>query len=120
MILPRRVVKQNQVASKGEYMSCKAKDKQSDCMASDYGSMRLVHRRNNPNKETLIYIPLSHIAEIQACKISAANHIVVITGISGVITGIITGIITGVITGIITGIHNGHDRSLILLLLLLV
>ena len=66
IILPRRVVKQNQVASKGEYMSCKAKDKQSDCMASDYGFMRLVHRRNNPNKETLIYIPLSHVTITQA------------------------------------------------------
>jgi len=34
-------------------------------MVSDYDSMRLVHRRNNPNKETLIYIPLSHIIVIQ-------------------------------------------------------
>ena len=31
-----------------------------------HGSMRLVHRRNNPNKETLIYIPLSHVIVIQA------------------------------------------------------
>jgi len=30
-----------------------------------HGSMRLVHRRNNPNKETLIYIPLSHVTVIQ-------------------------------------------------------
>jgi len=37
---------------------------QSKCMVSDYDSMRLVHRRNNPNKETLIYIPLSHIIVI--------------------------------------------------------
>ena len=36
---------------------------QSDCMTSDYDSMRLVHRRNNPNKETLIYIFLSHATE---------------------------------------------------------
>ena len=39
--------------------------KQSECMVSDYDSMRLVHRRHNPNKETLIYIPLSHIIVIQ-------------------------------------------------------
>ena len=38
----------------------------SDCMVSDRGSMRLVLRRNNPNKETLIYIPLSHVTIIQA------------------------------------------------------
>jgi len=29
----------------------------SDCIRLGYGPMRLVHRRNNPNKETLIYIP---------------------------------------------------------------
>ena len=40
-------------------------DEQSDCMVSDYGSMRLVHRKNNPNKETLIYIPLSQVTVIQ-------------------------------------------------------
>jgi len=27
------------------------------CTSSVYGFMRQVHRRNNPNKETLIYIP---------------------------------------------------------------
>ena len=31
-----------------------------------HGSMRLVHRRNNPNKETLIDIPLSHVTVILA------------------------------------------------------
>ena len=31
-----------------------------------YGLMRLVPRGNNPNKETLIYIPLSHVTVIQA------------------------------------------------------
>jgi len=83
--------------------------------------MRLVHRRNNPNKETLIYIPLSHIAVIQACNISVANHIVIITGISGVITGItgfITGIITSIITGIITGVITGITAGILSLLLL--
>jgi len=30
-----------------------------------YNLMRLVHRRNNPNKETLIYIPLPHVAVIR-------------------------------------------------------
>ena len=31
-----------------------------------HGSTRLVRRRNNPNKETLIYIPLSHVTVIRA------------------------------------------------------
>ena len=35
----------------------------SDCIRLGYGPMRIVHRRNNPNKETLIYIPLSHATE---------------------------------------------------------
>ena len=43
--------------------------------------MRLVHRRNNPNKETLIYIPLSHATVIQVYRIRVANHIVTITRI---------------------------------------
>jgi len=30
------------------------------------GSIRLVHRRNNPNKETFIYKPLSHVTVIRA------------------------------------------------------
>ena len=34
-----------------------------DCIRLGYGPMRLVHRRNNPNKETLIYILLSHATE---------------------------------------------------------
>ena len=36
-----------------------------------HGSMRLVRQRNNPNKKTLIYIPLSHVTVIRAhtsCK----------------------------------------------------
>ena len=61
--------------------------------------MRLVHRRNNPNKETLIYIPLSHATEIQAYRIRVANHRIVkqeyITEIMTCIAGV-TGIITGV------------------------
>ena len=32
----------------------------SDFIRLGHGDMSLVHRRNNPNKETLIYIPLSH------------------------------------------------------------
>jgi len=35
------------------------------CISSDYGFMRPVHRRNNPNWETLVYIPLSHITVIR-------------------------------------------------------
>jgi len=35
-----------------------------DCIRLNHGPMRIVHRRNNPNKETLIYIPLSHATEI--------------------------------------------------------
>ena len=44
----------------------KPRTSKSDCMVSDHGSIRLVRRRNNPNKETLIYIPLSHVTIIQA------------------------------------------------------
>jgi len=77
--------------------------------------MRLIHRRNNPNKETLIYIPLSHATEIQAYRIRVANHMKVkqeyitrilriitrnITGITGIIISITTGNITGIMTGI--------------------
>ena len=36
------------------------------CISSSYDLMRLVLRGNNPNKETLIYIPLSHVTVIQA------------------------------------------------------
>ena len=72
---------------------------QSDCMVSDYDSMRLVHRRNNPNKETLIYIPLSHVTEIQAYRIRVANHITVKREY-----------ISEIITGIMTGITGGHNR----------
>ena len=36
---------------------------QSDFIRLGYAPMRLVHRRNNPNKETLIYILLSHATE---------------------------------------------------------
>jgi len=39
-------------------------DERFECMVSDYDSMRRVRRRDNPNKETLIYIPLSHIIVI--------------------------------------------------------
>jgi len=31
-----------------------------------HGSMRLIRQRNNPNKETLIYIHLSNVTVIQA------------------------------------------------------
>jgi len=34
------------------------------CTSSDYDFKRQVSRRNNPNKETLIYIPLSHVTVI--------------------------------------------------------
>ena len=34
-----------------------------DCIRLGHGPMRLAHRRNNPNKETLIYILLSHATE---------------------------------------------------------
>ena len=54
--------------------------------------MRLVHRRNNPNKETLMYIPLSHATGNQAYRIRVANHMEVkqkhITRILNIITGI--------------------------------
>jgi len=30
------------------------------CTSLVYGLMRLVHRKNNPNKKTLLYIPLPH------------------------------------------------------------
>ena len=52
-----------------------------DCIRLGYGPMRLVHRRNNPNKETLIHIPLSHATVIQAYRIKAANHAVAKTRI---------------------------------------
>ena len=44
-----------------------------DCISLSHGPMRLVPRRNNPNKETLIYIPLSHATEIQAYRIKVAK-----------------------------------------------
>jgi len=43
-------------------------------LSLDYGSMRLVRRRNNPNQETLIYIPLSHVTLIQAYQPELQNH----------------------------------------------
>ena len=52
-----------------------------DCIRLGHGHMRLVHRRSNPNKETLIYIPLSHATEIQAYRIRVANRMKVKTGI---------------------------------------
>jgi len=39
-----------------------------------HGSMRQVRRRNNTNKETLIYIPLSHVTEIWAYTTRVANQ----------------------------------------------
>ena len=39
--------------------------KKGQCIRLSYGFMRLVPRGNNPNKETLIYIPLSHVTVIQ-------------------------------------------------------
>jgi len=35
------------------------------CISLGYGLMRLVLRGSNPNKETLIYIPLPHVTVIQ-------------------------------------------------------
>jgi len=77
--------------------------------------MRLIHRRNNPNKETLIYIPLSHATEIQAYRIRVANHRKVkqeyITRILRIITGNTTGI-TGIIISVTTGnIIWNHDHN---------
>ena len=48
-------------------------------MVSDYDSMRLVHRRNNTNKETLIYIPLPHIIVIQVHTKVTGTLIIIIT-----------------------------------------
>ena len=93
----------------------------SDCIRLGHGPMRLVHRRNNPNKETLIYIPLSHATETQAYRIRVANHMIVITGMHNkyntnpkqeqviVKTGIITGIkeiMISITTGNMTGISR--------------
>ena len=69
----------------------------SDCIRLSHGPMRLIHRRNNPNKETLIYIPLSHATETQAYRIRVANHMKVKQEYkAGIITCIasVTGIIT--------------------------
>jgi len=87
--------------------------------------MRLVHRRNNPNKETLIHIPLSHATGKQAYRIRVANHTIVNTGIhdkyninlkqeqvivkAGIITGIAE-IIISIPTGNITGNMPGISR----------
>jgi len=38
-----------------------------------YGFMRLLPRRNNPNKETLVYIPLSHVVVIRVCTTRIAK-----------------------------------------------
>ena len=53
----------------------------SDYICLSHCPMRLVHRRNNPNKETLIHIPLSHATVIQAYRIRVAKHMVIITRI---------------------------------------
>ena len=88
----------------------------SDCICLSYGPMRLIRRRNNPNKETLINIPLSHTTAIPSIQNQNCNHAITITGIpnekdisqqSGIITGISTSKgrshnITCVITGTIT------------------
>jgi len=36
--------------------------------------MRLVHQRNNPNKKTLIYIPLSHVVVLRAYTTRVAKQ----------------------------------------------
>ena len=44
------------------------------CTSSDYGFMRPVCRRNNPNKKTLIYIPLFHITIIRVYTTQIAKQ----------------------------------------------
>jgi len=88
----------------------------SDCIRLSHGPMRLVHRRNNPNKETLIYIPLSHATGNQAYRIRVANHMEIkqeyITRILRIITVNITGIteIISVTTGDMTEIMTRMSR----------
>jgi len=50
------IIRKPEIQGKTDFM-------QSDFIRLGHGPMRLVPRRNNPNKETLIYIPLSHATE---------------------------------------------------------
>ena len=51
-----------------------ANEGKTSCTNSVYDFLRLVCRRNNPNKKTLIYIPLSHVTIIRVDTTGVAKN----------------------------------------------